>query len=151
MPSLDRSPRYGNSHPRNGGRPKKRGPGPAAVRQSLDLGSDDSAQKTIDAAFRRAVRVSQILTLTPGADLSPVVAHLAHLNALLETGPARPLTEALLKDGMVSRAQDEARECCLVDGETPSELDLLEARVRREIAEGFAVLRDIHAHREAAR
>lgn len=149
MPSLHHSARYGKSHPENGGTARKRGAGPAAVREAFDLESNDSAQKHIDRAFRGAIREAQILVLQ-GAT-GPVVAHVAHLTAMLETGPARPLTYALLNDGRVSRAQDEARELCLIDSATPEEIDLLEARVRREIAEGFAVLRDIHAHREAQR
>lgn len=124
-----------------------RGAGPEAVRAAFDCSSLDSAQKRIDRALTGAVRVAQVLVLN-GAT-APVVAHVAHLTAMLETGPARPLPSALLTDGRVSRAQDEARELCLTDTATPDEIDLLEARVRREIAEGFAVLRDIHAHRAA--
>jgi hypothetical protein len=141
MPSLDRGASYRQS--------RTRGVGPEAIQAAFGCRSLDSAQKQIDRSFTRAIRISQVLVLQ-GAT-APVVAHVAHLQALLETGPARPLTFALLNDGHVSRAQDEARELCLMDGATPEEINLLEARVRREIAEGFAVLRDIHAHREQAR
>ena len=141
MPSLDRRSSYGKS--------QRRGVGPEAVQAAFGCRSLDSAQKQIDRSFTRAIRISQVLVQRGAA--GPVVAHLAHLQALLETGPARPLTHALLTEGNVSRAQDEARELCLVDGCTPDELSLLEARTRREIAEGFAMLRDIHAHRQAAR
>jgi len=141
MPSLQRGTNYGKS--------QSRGVGPEAVQAAFGCSSLDSAQKKIDRSFTETIRVAQVL-VQRGAT-GPVVAHVAHLTAMLETGPARPLTYALLNDGRVSRAQDEARELCLIDSATPEEIDLLEARVRREIAEGFAVLRDIHAHRETAR
>jgi|SRR5688572_14394253 len=130
-------------------RTMRRGVGPEAVQAAFGCTSLDSAQKKIDRSFTATVRIAQVL-VQRGAT-APIVAHVAHLSALLETGPARPLTFALLNDGRVSRAQDEARELCLTDSATSDEVDLLEARVRREIAEGFAVLRDIHAHRQAAR
>src|SRR5687768_15933545 len=113
MPSLNHHPDSRKYRIPVGGKP--RGEGPAAVREAFDLGSNDSAQKHIDRAFGGAIREAQILVLRPGADLSPIIVHVAHLNAMLETGPARPLNEALLKDGVVSRAQDEAREHCLDD------------------------------------
>src|SRR5688572_10826092 len=145
MPSLHRSASYGKSLPRTPGR----GVGPEAIQAAFGCRSLDSAQKKIDRSFTATIRVAQVL-VQRGAT-APVVAHAAHIMALLETGPTRPLTFALLNDGRVSRAQDEARELCLTDSATPEEIDLLEARVRREIAEGFAVLRDLHAHREAGR
>lgn len=147
MPSLDRQTNYGKAPARNGGHPKKRGIGPAAVRDAFDLESDDSAQKHIDRAFRGAIREAQVLVLK-GAT-APIVAHVAHLNAMLETGPARPLTAGLLHEGHVSRSLEESREACIAGGATPDEVDLHEARVRRVIEEGFAALRDIHAHRAA--
>jgi len=129
------------------GKSRLRGEGPRAVQAAFDCQSVDAAQKRIDRAFTNAIRVAQVLVLQ--GSTAPVVAHVAHLQAMLETGPARPLVDGLVNEGHVSRQQDEARELCLANDATPEEVDLLETRVRRELAEGYAVLRDIHAHRQA--
>jgi hypothetical protein len=108
----------------------------------------DAAQKKISRAFQEAERVAQVLALQGRRE--PIIAAIVRLTVLLETGPARPLRQTFTADGHISRQQDEARECCLADQTSKGALDLYEARVRREIAEGFAALRDVAAHRSTA-
>ena len=123
-----------------------RGLGPQAIQAAFGCRSLGAAQKKIQRAFKEAERVAQVLVLQGSTE--PVVAHLARLQQILETGPARPLREALIEGGHVSRAEDEARENCLACQLAPESVDQHEARVRREIAEGFRNLRDVHHHRQ---
>jgi hypothetical protein len=60
--------------------------------------------------------------------------------------PAPPVAYAIRKDGHSDRAQDEAREECLLEGMTYQELMTLRARTHREITDKLQLNRSIDAH-----
>jgi hypothetical protein len=126
-----------------------RGVGPQAIQAAFGCRSLGAAQKKIQRAFKETERVAQVLVLQGSTE--PIVGHLARLQQILETGPARPLMAGLCSEGHVARALGESREACLADGATPQEVELHIARIRRTIAEGYAQLGNLAAHQEARR
>jgi hypothetical protein len=111
---------------------------------------------TLNAAHQRALRVErEFFQYAACLRLAGCTVSLVRLRARFEDEtadlPAPDLTTALREDGQVSRAQDAAREDCLLDGASPEELDRLEHRTRREIANGFTLLQAIAARRAVYR
>jgi hypothetical protein len=60
--------------------------------------------------------------------------------------PTPPVDYAIRKDGRSDRAQDEAREDCLLGGLTYEELRTLRSRTHREVNDKLALIRAITAH-----
>lgn len=105
------------------------------------------------AALQRSLRIQDRfwsfvdLLVLAGKD-QPLARLAAQLEAKRCKLPILPITEAVLAAGRSNRNQDEARDLALADTLTDAELDLLEARTLRDMAEDHQLFRAIRAEKE---
>jgi hypothetical protein len=103
------------------------------------------------AAHQRAIKVTReffkYLHVLRANGHAPTVTRLFELFCdEMDQLPTPTVVHAIRKDGHTDRAQDEAREECLLDGMTYSELQTLKTRTSREISDKLMLNRAITAH-----